>query len=1055
MGIEFTGERYLPEVGGGIELEHTHRYVLASSLAKDKVVLDIASGEGYGSNILSQSAKKVYGFDISSEAVAHARDRYQQANLEFNQGDCTAIPLPDAFVDLIVSFETIEHHDKHDEMMAEFARVLKPEGVLLISSPDRKEYSEVPGYDNPYHVKELTTDEFSTLLSQYFSSVKLYGQRVEYGSILGPIGGAPDDMRSFEATSTGYTETVGVSRPVYILALATNSPAGLNVSISSGTYSSPHIQQNAEIRDHLAAQVIRLEDEVRRLGEKASHFEGAVQQVLAERDEYLSQVASLAEEVRVLVSSRSWRMTRPLRGIVLVTKALLFDRSQLKPVLRRVFLRIPPRIRAGVKRLALTVLSPLMRRTGIYQRWRLEQVLATGTPKVRGLNGNRVLIIDRRYPEIDKDSGSVTTYSLIKTIRRLGYEVTFIPQDFADLPNYRRKLEEEGVECLHAGRFVGLSEYLEEFGSNFSLVILFRAHIAASYLPAVRHFCPDAKVVFHTMDLHFVREERQAELEGSQELKRAAEDTKNFELELIRQSDVAVVVSHYERQLLCDTYQLENVNYLPVSFIDVVGSSRSFSERHDIAFVGGYEHQPNVDAVEYFCESIWPSVRESMPEARFRIVGSNVTPAIEKLATIPGVTVVGWVEDLRSELSTVRLTVAPLRFGAGVKGKVVHSMAAGVPCVASPVAVEGMGLADGREVLLAETPEDFAAKIVKLYSDSSLWNQLSGAGEGFCRANFSHSIGEGKVAAMFLQLGLMPSDAEDFVRWHAATYSDYQQYIGQESDALLLRKTIDKSASSVDASGRSYPGYCRVCEQSSEFWVDMEYQLQSSEGGAIANLRERLVCSKCELNNRMRLSIDALNLLAKPTESSRIYITEQITPLYRALKSRLPTLVGSEYLDASIPNGESDENGIRNESLLALSFPDRSFDCVLSFDVLEHVPDYRTALEECYRVLDRGGRLIVSVPFFLDSKENILRATFDENGSVEHILAPEYHGDPLSDTGILSFHDFGWELLDDLRSVGFDDVKVHFFWSRKYAYLGADQFLICAQKPFENMGARK
>ena len=158
--LPWTGERYLPDVHGSIELEHLHRYLLASRLSLGKRVLDIACGEGYGSSLMSQSALSVIGVDIAADAVAHAKAKYQASNLEFRIGSCAAIPLPDHSVDVVVSFETIEHHHEHDAMMREIKRVLVPGGVLMISSPDKLEYSDIPNYSNEYHVRELYRGEF-------------------------------------------------------------------------------------------------------------------------------------------------------------------------------------------------------------------------------------------------------------------------------------------------------------------------------------------------------------------------------------------------------------------------------------------------------------------------------------------------------------------------------------------------------------------------------------------------------------------------------------------------------------------------------------------------------------------------------------------------------------------------------------------------------------------------------------------------------------------------------------------------------------------------------
>lgn len=183
--MEFTGERLttsLSSVHGVIE--HLHRYAIAQKISKNKVVLDIASGEGYGSFLLSKSASKVFGVDIDEETINHAKDKYTiSKNIEFKLGSTDAIPLDDNSVDVVVSFETIEHHDRHDLMMQEVSRVLKTDGILLISSPEKSIYSE-RDYNNPFHVKELILDDFKDLLKRYFINVELFNQRFVIGSLI-------------------------------------------------------------------------------------------------------------------------------------------------------------------------------------------------------------------------------------------------------------------------------------------------------------------------------------------------------------------------------------------------------------------------------------------------------------------------------------------------------------------------------------------------------------------------------------------------------------------------------------------------------------------------------------------------------------------------------------------------------------------------------------------------------------------------------------------------------------------------------------------------------
>jgi len=221
-GLQFTGERYVPEVGGNLQLEHLHRYLLAARMVAGKSVLDIACGEGYGSAMLAAAAAGVTGVDISPEAITQAQARYRLGNLEFREGSCAAIPLPDTSVDIVVSFETIEHHDQHELMMREIKRVLRPGGALIISSPDKLEYSDRPRYRNPHHVRELYREEFAGLLGAFFRNHAIYGQRVMYGSaIFGE--NSSEETGCFERTGEKLQYVRGVPRPVYLVAVASDA----------------------------------------------------------------------------------------------------------------------------------------------------------------------------------------------------------------------------------------------------------------------------------------------------------------------------------------------------------------------------------------------------------------------------------------------------------------------------------------------------------------------------------------------------------------------------------------------------------------------------------------------------------------------------------------------------------------------------------------------------------------------------------------------------------------------------------------------------------------
>lgn len=241
-------------------------------------------------------------------------------------------------------------------------------------------------------------------------------------------------------------------------------------------------------------------------------------------------------------------------------------------------------------------------------------------------------------------------------------------------------------------------------------------------------------------------------------------------------------------------------------------------------------------------------------------------------------------------------------------------------------------------------------------------------------------------------------------------------------------------------------GFCYVCGSKSRFLSDFQYGAVEKDGVKVPNWRERMVCLGCNLNNRMRAAIQLFEQIGVPASDSRIYTTEQITPLYKWLHSQYPLTVGSEYMGESVPWGEADSRGVRNESVTRLTFPDNSLDYILSFDVFEHVPEYAKALQECLRCLKPGGMLMFTVPFRLDSRAHLVRARLLENGDVEYLLPAEYHGDPLSSEGCLCFRHFGWALLDELRAIGFVRVAAYLYWSDQLGYLGGEQIAFAGFK---------
>lgn len=224
--MEFTGERYVPAIGGSIRYEHLHRYSACRSLVHGRDVLDLGSGEGYGAALLAASARKVIGVDIDAPAVEHSRVTYcdRHRNLRFEVGRGDAVPLPAGSIDVVVSFEMLEHHNMHNQMMLEIKRVLRPHGVLILSSPNRATYSARAGGPNPHHVRELDGDEFHELVRNHFTHVEIFGQEIATASVIYPLNGRRGDYAGHAgAPPASVREGSLLEAPIFFLAVCSES----------------------------------------------------------------------------------------------------------------------------------------------------------------------------------------------------------------------------------------------------------------------------------------------------------------------------------------------------------------------------------------------------------------------------------------------------------------------------------------------------------------------------------------------------------------------------------------------------------------------------------------------------------------------------------------------------------------------------------------------------------------------------------------------------------------------------------------------------------------
>ena len=1087
----FTGERFEPNLQGDIRLEHFHRYALALELVKDKTVLDLACGEGYGSFMLSKYANAVLGVDLSNEVIVHAQRKYadKTGNLHFQQGAASKLMLPNDSFDVVVSYETIEHLYEQSEMLEEIRRVLRPDGILIISSPNRPIYSKNGDYQNHFHVKELDFKELDWLLKKQFEAVEYFGQRLQIGSIIKSV----DQNRAYyKAWSDDgriiKPETAQLPQPVYYIAVCSANIKYLP-EVSPSVFYSNKLDLLAQYQSYAtwakstdvaineARQLIQLKEEehqkLARWGQGLSAELDEARQLIQLKEEEHQKLATwakdLAEDLKdsqtrfqdleietvkrgewalslikdtnrkqkeldAILESSSWLITKPLREfrrwISSPIRRTNIYLSFFLAILKRAYQRLPfsyatknkhkallakafpwmlyvsntfnnyvdPR---STKRIPLlqsidveidfvlptypnpivSVIIPIFGKIeftiaclrsiakhspktpyeiviiddcshdnsveiltkiggirlysnkenqgfikscnagariskgeylyflnndtevtegwldNLYQTfsdfpgaglvgskliypdgslqeaggiiWRdgsawnfgrnqdanlpifnyarhvdycsgasimvprnifddmggfdeyylpayyedadlamkirqsghhvIFQPLSTvihfegmssgtdltqGTKayqvdnqkkfferwksvlKMHNLNGvdplnekdrgveKRVLVIDLCTPTPDQDSGSIDTFNIMLLLREMGFQVTFIPSDnFLYMPKYTERLQRLGIEVLYAPYETSVKHHLKLYGDRYELAYLFRPQVANLYIEKIREYCPRAKILFHTVDLHFLRMERQAKLGADVQLEKAAVNMKNLELSLIKSADVSIVLGKQEYDLLTENSLFtEKIRLMPYAR-GLKKSNASFSQRKDILFIGGFQHHPNIDAIKYFVNEIMPILRSKEKGITLYVVGSNPTQEIINLGS-DDVKILGFVEDLSPLLNLVKASIAPLQYGAGIKGKVGTSMASGIPVIATSIAAEGMDVIDDLNIMIADDPREFAEKITLIYKNEDLWIRIRNHGLAYAEKRWGYAAAYENLMTILGELGI-------------------------------------------------------------------------------------------------------------------------------------------------------------------------------------------------------------------------------------------------------------------------------------------------------------
>jgi glycosyltransferase involved in cell wall biosynthesis len=346
----------------------------------------------------------------------------------------------------------------------------------------------------------------------------------------------------------------------------------------------------------------------------------------------------------------------------------------------------------------------------------------SGAPRPEALP-LRALVIDEHSPVLSRDAGSNAVLSHMRSLQRLGFEVNFVATDMGR--DTTGVLDDAGIIGCHSPWHGSVEEVLRRESYGFDLVYLHRAAVAASYLGLVRRYQPRARLIYSVADLHHLRFARQSRAEERPEMMALAQRFRLVELRAAAAADAVITHSTHEASLLRQQIAGVQVHVIPWS-VSAQPTAVPFSKRQGLAFIGHYGHAPNLDAARRLVDDIMPCVQKTHPSVSCLLVGSNMPDDLRRPRR--GIEAIGQVDSLSEIVDRIRLTIAPMAYGAGIKGKVLESMTRGIPCVCTPLAAEGLELPSILASLVSVDVEDLAANVIRLHEDEGLNDACREAG---------------------------------------------------------------------------------------------------------------------------------------------------------------------------------------------------------------------------------------------------------------------------------------------------------------------------------------
>lgn len=355
------------------------------------------------------------------------------------------------------------------------------------------------------------------------------------------------------------------------------------------------------------------------------------------------------------------------------------------------------------------------------------------TAKDRSNHKKHILVVDHYVPHYDQDAGGKCTYMYLKLFVKMGLQVTFIGDNFYKHEPYTTELNQMGIEVLYGNfYFNNWKQWLKENSHYFDYIYLQRPHVSVKYIDLVRQYS-EAKIFYFAHDLHHIREYREYEMTKDQEKLKSSKRWKEIEYDLFSKADVGHVVGSYEQGIMQEAFPDKPIRNIPLYIYDAILNdvNKNFSERHDLLYVGGFGHPPNVDAVLWFAKEVYPIVLKRYPEMKWHVVGGKVPKEIKELES-ENIIIEGFVSDeaLEELYRTCRLAVVPLRFGAGVKGKVVEAAYFQIPLITTSIGAEGLPLED-QAMLIEDDSAKMAELICSIYEDCDRLKKMSDSGKSF------------------------------------------------------------------------------------------------------------------------------------------------------------------------------------------------------------------------------------------------------------------------------------------------------------------------------------